>query len=871
MENKEMKNSFFSNFKLYKDVYKAGSMIKLSNEKHLKLVLKEIGWRIVTLSLLSTKETSRFRMLHNFGMHIIKMNKHHGEVYTVKYLKACQLSIQKKIAGQPFKSLREVEPDYNFPRLSKSGLPSVIKVTDRSSICNDSFRIIRLWLSIFSIYRIIKIPFSPKLNTITDNFVGSQIHLDDFNHWLNNNSNLWLTKFSNMNIGALKSYRILPILKSSPQGSKSFSHLVGSYIGLRDSSLWPYIQEFTRLTDSKNINTLFRNIEFCISKYNITSKVSNNHLGKLSFKEESAGKLRVFAMVDVITQSLFYPLHISLFSLFKKLPNDCTHDQNKGFRYAQELSLKYNCSYGFDLSAATDRLPLSSQVSVLNSIFGSNIGTLWGKILVERDFIISDNQYGIEPGKVRYSVGQPMGALSSWAMLNLVHHMMVQFIAFHLGKVSKGVWYKEYIILGDDLVLFEKDVADRYLSLCKQLGVSINLSKSIISESKPVLEFAKRTSLNGKDVSALPAKELLSTNNFFGRLALTTRLIENSWGSDMFRVLTIGNMKKNSSRIDLIYPLVGYLTQLYQKGIIPLSYVLSLITNKDKPLSFFGRNINWMSPKIISRVVKNYMRDKVIKKDSLPVRERFYAAYNSIIFKNILIHRINSLTTKIKNIDVQMNRINLLDHIITSPELENWYKSQTSSLELVKPLTNRWYWNDPTFKKFKNMFMEIAPLADVFFVSNNQSIPSIRLLRQGLDIDLIRGKGFSFTTLKYDLLYLNEFNGPKETLKDYYNSQRFVDLTLEKLLSNLSEVQNCVRNLLFYEPDLAENKEKLDNPLKVLDFIKDIHNPKFKVKSDFVKFDGNYIEAEAPVDVSPGFKPKFDFGSKAKKFNISIF
>jgi len=90
-------------------------------------------------------------------------------------------------------------------------------------------------------------------------------------------------------------------------------------------------------------------------------------------------------------------------------------------------------------------------------------------------------------------------------------------------------------------------------------------------------------------------------------------------------------------------------------------------------------------------------------------------------------------------------------------------------------------------------------------------------------------------------------------------------------LLNLSEVQNCVRNLLFYEPDLAENKEKLDNPLKVLDFIKDIHNPKFKVKSDFVKFDGNYIEAEAPVDVSLGFKPKFDFGSKAKKFNISIF
>jgi len=109
------------------------------------------------------------------------MNKNHGPVYTVKYLKACQLSIQKKLAGQPFSSLREIEPDYNFPRLSKSGLPSVIKTRDRSSICNNSYRIIRLYLSLFSLYRVIKIDFSPKLSTITDSFGGSKIHLDDFN------------------------------------------------------------------------------------------------------------------------------------------------------------------------------------------------------------------------------------------------------------------------------------------------------------------------------------------------------------------------------------------------------------------------------------------------------------------------------------------------------------------------------------------------------------------------------------------------------------------------------------------------------------------------------------------------------------------
>jgi len=120
-----------------------------------------------------------------------------------------------------------------------------------------------------------------------------------------------------------------------------------------------------------------------------------------------------------------------------------------------------------------------------------------------------------------------MGALSSWAMLNLVHHMMIQFIAVHLGKVPRGEWYLDYIVLGDDLALFDKEVADRYLSLCKQLGVGINLSKSIVAENRPVLEFAKRTSINGVDVSALPFKEIISSNNFFGRLAITTRLIRN--------------------------------------------------------------------------------------------------------------------------------------------------------------------------------------------------------------------------------------------------------------------------------------------------------------------------------------------------------
>lgn len=838
MKKNNNKISFFNKLKLYTDVYKAGSMISLSNEKHLKLVLKEIGWRIVTLSLLSTKETSRFRMLHNFGVFILKMNKNHGPVYTVKYLKACQLSIQKKLAGQPFSSLREIEPDYNFPRLSKSGLPSVIKTRDRSSICNNSYRIIRLYLSLFSLYRVIKIDFSPKLSTITDSFGGSKIHLDDFNVWLERSSKHILQKFSKLDIKDLTSYRILPIMKSSPLGSKSYRHLIQSYLSLKDSEIWQDLLDYIKCTNSKNFSILFSNIEYCINKFNISSVSDQSYLGKLSFKEEAAGKLRIFAMVDIITQSLLEPLHRTLFDLFKNIPNDCTHDQNQGFKYAQDLSLKYNCSYGFDLSAATDRLPLSSQKAILNSLFG--IGSFWANILVNRDYHITKNNYGIPIGPIRYSVGQPMGALSSWAMLNLVHHMMIQFIAVHLDKIPKGSWYTEYIILGDDLVLFDKDVADRYLLLCKELGVSINLSKSIIATSKPVVEFAKRTSVNGVDVSALPFKELLTGNNFFGRLAITTRLIRNSWGKDPFKILTIGNKRKNDSKIDLIYPMIGYLTQLYQNRLIPLSSVLSLITNRDKPLSFFGRNIRWMTPVLISKCIKEYFKTNNIDKKSLPVRERFFSEVNSITFKVILLNKINNLVEIIDKTSLLDCRINILGRILTFEKLDALKASNPS--EDSKLLTDRSY-----FKEIRKTLIEISPLADIY-LTRDRSVPSLRSLRLGLDIDLSLGKGVSLKTLKYKLIYLNEFRNDE----NYFQTQRFIDLKLEDLLRHLEDLKSILNDLEFFKEKDVVTKEKLDNPLKVLDFIKDIHNPKYQRQSDFVKFDGQYIDSSALVDKEPG-------------------
>jgi hypothetical protein len=153
-------------------------------------------------------------------------------------------------------------------------------------------------------------------------------------------------------------------------------------------------------------------------------------LGQLAFKEEAAGKLRVFAMVDVWTQSLMRPLHDTLFKLLQSLPNDGTFDQEASFARCVSKASISHCAFGYDLSAATDRLPVRLQTVILSQLIGKEAAEAWQTLLVGREYLLPKNaaNYGYSPGvRLTYSVGQPMGALSSWAMLALTHHLIVQY------------------------------------------------------------------------------------------------------------------------------------------------------------------------------------------------------------------------------------------------------------------------------------------------------------------------------------------------------------------------------------------------------------------------------------------------------------
>lgn len=200
------------------------------------------------------------------------------------------------------------------------------------------------------------------------------------------------------------------------------------------------------------------------------------------------------------------PLHRGLFELLSTIKQDGTFNQLAPVR--RLLRAGYTRFWSYDLSAATDRLPISIQVELLRPVL-EEVDS-WARLMVDRDYAYSaPKKLGGAVGIVRYAVGQPMGALSSWAMLAVTHHFLVQLAAKRAGLIRDGQWFQGYAVLGDDIVIAEGRVAREYLAIMRGLGVEIGLAKSLISNRRS-LEFAKRFFWHGIDCSPISLRELIA-------------------------------------------------------------------------------------------------------------------------------------------------------------------------------------------------------------------------------------------------------------------------------------------------------------------------------------------------------------------------
>lgn len=140
----DKKSYFFSSLNAFKNNVLVDGMVSLGNSFEFPALIKRLGFRIASASFPRLVNfSSRLKQLHIFAGYVRQMTKHHGATYTVNYLKACQLAVQKYVAGDKISSLRELNSSLPLPRLTTSGLPRFIPGYDRSLIKAGSPSVIR--------------------------------------------------------------------------------------------------------------------------------------------------------------------------------------------------------------------------------------------------------------------------------------------------------------------------------------------------------------------------------------------------------------------------------------------------------------------------------------------------------------------------------------------------------------------------------------------------------------------------------------------------------------------------------------------------------------------------------------------------------
>lgn len=119
-----------------------------------------------------------------------------------------------------------------------------------------------------------------------------------------------------------------------------------------------------------------------------------------------------------------------------------------------------------------------------------------------------------------------MGAYSSWPIMALTHHAIVRYC----GGTKYG-------LLGDDIVIVGKRVAQRYQQVMSQLGVDISISKSVLPSKDgrtSSAEIAKRIFKDGIEVTPLPAKLMEQSVKHPILLAELLKWTTDRWGGEYF-------------------------------------------------------------------------------------------------------------------------------------------------------------------------------------------------------------------------------------------------------------------------------------------------------------------------------------------------
>lgn len=398
-------------------------------------------------------------------------------------------------------SLGQIPPNYPFLATTQ-GFPRAVLYLRPYTGTPEGIQAV---LTLLGYWRGIRAPGNPDLTTITSG--ARSEYPEDLENLLEQ------TIPENWTFELEELPQVNHIYKTTfgPNGKAVYTSLSDLKALQTEPNLLDSIRNILDETDSEefreNLDELIENVNWEELPTRVTSS-------RLSVKRELGGKDRMFAIVDYFSQCTLKPLHKKIAKILSTIRQDATFNQGEAATQIREWTRGTTPTFSYDLSAATDRFPARFQKKVVEILTGSSsFAESWFDLMTNRKFAFR----GLTD--LRYSVGQPMGAYSSWPVFALSHHLIVM-----ISAKQAGVRNPEYKILGDDIVLRSETLAQCYLRNMERLGVQISLTKTVTGK---VAEFAKRLFVEGREISPVPVKLVQSTLRDYRLIGvLANRLVE---------------------------------------------------------------------------------------------------------------------------------------------------------------------------------------------------------------------------------------------------------------------------------------------------------------------------------------------------------
>jgi hypothetical protein len=402
-----------------------------------------------------------------------QLYRHNGATFTIAYLKECVRVVQHYVAGVHIRV-----SDGPIMVGLRGGLPTILPTRLRGLVREGHTVSTVCALSILGVYRGLVTPGVLKLESITKPYTGS---IESVGEWQDFSS--FLPRFFAMlpqrislgrpsfavlstsvgpnggraSISAFKDAAVLMYCErdnlahllrfvNEAYGRRwywAFRLVIGwlaflySLVSLRFpvslQATWPEDEGFTMVSPDVlgRLGRLVRVPLFYLRRI-LSFRPRVSKLGvtaRLSRLEEAAGKVRVVAIVDFWTQMALKPLHRAIFAVLRLIPQDGTfgqescvnlirHKVGEGLVQAQSTGSDFTV-YSYDLSSATDRIPVDLYQLMLTRLFTGSFSVFWRALLTFRNWEDRWVEVTASGGKTHhradrvYAVGQPMVAYYS--------------------------------------------------------------------------------------------------------------------------------------------------------------------------------------------------------------------------------------------------------------------------------------------------------------------------------------------------------------------------------------------------------------------------------------------------------------------------